>query len=84
MLRKVIFAHWQLPIRIDVLTLKHSLNDVTFSGRNTVRNVSRTTCVTSNFGGPDVTCSLKIFYSINTNDIQHTFIVNIQRIRTKA
>ena len=28
--------------------------------------------------------SLNIFYSINTNDIQHTYIVNIQRIRTKA
>ena len=28
--------------------------------------------------------SLSIFYSINTNDIQHTYIVNIQRIRTKA
>ena len=27
---------------------------------------------------------LNIFYSINTNDIQHTYIVNIQRIRTKA
>ena len=30
------------------------------------------------------TVSLNIFYSINTNDIQHTYIVNIQRIRTKA
>ena len=28
--------------------------------------------------------SLNIFYSINTNDIQHTYIVNIQKIRTKA
>ena len=28
--------------------------------------------------------SLNIFYSINTNDIKHTFIVNIQMIRTKA
>ena len=28
--------------------------------------------------------SLNIFYSINTNDIQHTYIVNIQRIRMKA
>ena len=28
--------------------------------------------------------SLNIFYSIKTNDIQHTYIVNIQRIRTKA
>ena len=28
--------------------------------------------------------SLNIFYSINTNDIQHTYIVNIQMIRTKA
>ena len=27
---------------------------------------------------------LNIFYLINTNDIQHTYIVNIQRIRTKA
>ena len=27
--------------------------------------------------------SLNIFYSINTNDIQQTYIVNIQRIRTK-
>ena len=30
------------------------------------------------------TVSLNIFYSINSNDIQHTYIVNIQRIRTKA
>ena len=27
---------------------------------------------------------LNIYYSINTNDIQHTYIVKIQRIRTKA
>ena len=32
----------------------------------------------------DPSFSLNIFYSINTNDIQHTYIVNIQRIRTKA
>ena len=31
-----------------------------------------------------VSHGLNIFYSINTNDIQHTYIVNIQRIRTKA
>ena len=28
--------------------------------------------------------SLNIFYSINTNDIQHTYSVDIQRIRKKA
>ena len=28
--------------------------------------------------------SLNIFHSINTNDIQHMYIVNIQRIRMKA